>query len=70
MRDEQVQTLAVVRLGMTPDVGLLGSLREVAEVKVIGDAGDAADGPKPVDRGFSADCPCRRFSRPSGPLAC
>jgi NADPH-dependent 2,4-dienoyl-CoA reductase/sulfur reductase-like enzyme len=42
----------VVALGMTPDVELLDSLREVAEVKVIGDAVDAADGLKASREGF------------------
>jgi pyruvate/2-oxoglutarate dehydrogenase complex dihydrolipoamide dehydrogenase (E3) component len=42
----------VLALGMTPDVELLDSLREVAEVKVIGDAVDAADGLKASREGF------------------
>ena len=42
----------VLALGMTPDVELLDSLREVAEVKVVGDAVDAADGLKASREGF------------------
>jgi len=42
----------VVALGMTPDVDVLDSLREVAEVTVIGDAVDAADGLKASREGF------------------
>lgn len=42
----------VLALGMTPDVDLLDSMRQVAEVKVIGDAVDAADGLKASREGF------------------
>jgi hypothetical protein len=42
----------VLALGMTPDVASLDSLREVAEVRVIGDAVEAADGLKASRDGF------------------
>jgi 2,4-dienoyl-CoA reductase-like NADH-dependent reductase (Old Yellow Enzyme family)/thioredoxin reductase len=42
----------VLALGMTPDVASLDSLREVAEVRVIGDAVEAADGLKASREGF------------------
>ena len=43
----------VLALGMTPDVASLEVLREVAEVRVIGDAVEAADGLKASREGFA-----------------
>jgi pyruvate/2-oxoglutarate dehydrogenase complex dihydrolipoamide dehydrogenase (E3) component len=55
-QDGDARTLAcdtvVLALGMTPDVEVLDSLREVAEVEVIGDAVDASDGLKASREGF------------------
>jgi pyruvate/2-oxoglutarate dehydrogenase complex dihydrolipoamide dehydrogenase (E3) component len=55
-QDDKPRTLTcdtvVLALGMMPDVELLDSMREVAEVKVIGDAADAADGLKASREGF------------------
>jgi 2,4-dienoyl-CoA reductase-like NADH-dependent reductase (Old Yellow Enzyme family)/thioredoxin reductase len=42
----------VLALGMAPDLACLESLREVAEVRVIGDAVEAADGLKASREGF------------------